>query len=261
MSESRRFGRARVSGALWVTLAVAALFLWAAAGVGVSAGRFAELPSSLARMLAQFFPPDLGYGREVVVGAIVESIQIAWVGTLLGAVLSLPLGLFAARTLFPRLGSWIKPLLGGVRAVPEILLALYFVPAVGLGAFAGALAIGVHSIGMLGKLTADVVESMDTGPVEAVTAAGGGAAGVLRFAVLPQVLPEVLALWLFRFEINVRASAVLGVVGAGGIGGVLLNTLRYRQFGQAGAVVLLTVLLVLTIDSVSGAIRKRLVRG
>jgi phosphonate transport system permease protein len=85
--------------------------------------------------------------------------------------------------------------------------------------------------------------------------------GVLRFAVLPQVLPEVLALWLFRFEINVRASAVLGVVGAGGIGGVLLNTLRYRQFPQAGAVVLLTVLLVLSIDSMSGAIRKRLVRG
>lgn len=254
-------GRSRLPGSLIATLAVAAAFLWAARAVGFSADRFGGLPGSLARMLAQFFPPDVAYGREVVLGAIVESIQIAWVGTLLGAFLSLPLGLFGARNLFPRLGAWIKPVLGGIRAVPEILLALYFVPAVGLGAFAGALAIGVHSVGMLGKLTADVVESMDTGPVEAVTASGGGAVGVLRFAVLPQVLPEVLALWLFRFEINVRASAVLGVVGAGGIGGVLLNTLRYRQFPQAGAVVLLTVLLVLSIDSMSGAIRKRLVRG
>lgn len=240
---------------------MAAVFLWAATGVGLSTERLAQVPSAVARMLSQFFPPDLGYGRDVVLGAMVESIQIAWIGTLLGALLSLPLGLLGARNLFPRLGTWIKPFLGGVRAVPEILLALYFVPAVGLGAFAGTLAIGVHSVGMLGKLTADIVESMDTGPVEAVTASGGGAVAVLRYSVLPQVLPEIVALWLFRFEINVRASAVLGVVGAGGIGGVLLNTLRYRQFAPAGAVVLLTVLLVLTIDSVSGAVRKRLVRG
>lgn len=261
MTTETRGRLARVPASLRVTLAVAVAFLWAAGGVGLSAGRFGELPRALARMLVQFVPPDMGYGREVVLGAVVESVQIAWVGTLMGALLSLPLGLCAARNLFPRLGAAIKPLLGGIRAVPEILLALYFVPAVGLGAFAGTLAIGVHSVGMLGKLTADVVESMDTGPVEAVTAAGGGSAGVLRFAVLPQVLPEVLAVWLFRFEINVRASAVLGVVGAGGIGGVLLNTLRYRQLPQAGAVVLLTVLLVLTIDSVSGAVRKGLLRG
>ena len=139
-------------------------------------------------------------------------------------------------------------------------MAIYFVPVVGLGAFAGTLAIGLHSIGTLGKLTADVVESMDDRTVEAVSAAGGDSISVLRFAVLPQVLPEIVALWLFRFEINLRASAVLGVVGAGGIGGVLLNTLRYREFAQAGAVVVLTVIVVLAIDALSGGIRERLVR-
>jgi len=252
--------RRRVGLTTRVTLVLAALFLWAALSLEISGERLGELPRELLRMCGQFFPPDVEYGWEKVVPAILESIQIAWMGTLLGAILSLPLGLLGARNLFPRLGLLIKPFLAGVRAVPEILLAIYFVPVVGLGAFAGTLAIGLHSVGMLGKLTADVVESMDTGPVEAVNACGGGSTSVLRFAVLPQVLPEVVALWLFRFEINLRASAVLGVVGAGGIGGVLLNTLRYREFARAGSVIVLTVLVVLAIDSLSGTIRARMTR-
>lgn len=244
----------------WVLVAVVLLVGWSFSGLRIDGGRLAALPGTLARMFGQFFPPDIDYGRRSVVPAILESIQIAWFGTLVGAGLSLPLGLLAAANLFPRASRVVKPVLAMVRAVPEILLAIYFVPIVGLGAFAGTLAIGLHSIGTLGKLTADVVESMDERPVEAVSGCGGGSPAVLRFAVLPQVLPEIIALWLFRFEINVRASAVLGVVGAGGIGGVLLNTLRYREFAQAGAVVVLTVIVVLAIDALSGAIRERLVR-
>ncbi len=257
---ARPSARRGLGPSTWVSIAVAAVFLWAGWSLEVSAERVLRLPSSLAQIFAQFFPPDWTYGREAVIPAILESIQIAWLGTLIGAILSLPLGLMAARNLFPRLGAVAKGFLAMVRAVPEILLAIYFVPAVGLGPFAGTLAIGLHSIGMLGKLTADIVESMDTGPVEAVTAAGGGPIAVLRFAVLPQVMPEIVALWLFRFEINLRASAVLGVVGAGGIGGVLLNTLRYRQFAEAGAVIVLTVLVVLAVDALSGWVRRRLVQ-
>ncbi|RMH20623.1 MAG: phosphonate ABC transporter, permease protein PhnE [Acidobacteria bacterium] len=250
----------RYGAGFWLTLVVAALVVASVLALEVPGARVRALPLELARMFARFFPPDLDYGRETVIRAVIESLQIAWVGTLIGAVLSLPLGLLGARNLFPRVGLMVKPFLVAVRAVPEILLAIYFVPAVGLGAFAGTLAIGLHSVGMLGKLTADVVESMDVGPVEAVTACGGGSTAVVRFAVLPQVLPEIVALWLFRFEINLRASAVLGVVGAGGIGGVLLNTLRYRQFDKAGSVILLTVLVVLAVDALSGRIRERLVR-
>lgn len=250
----------RPGAGTWATLGVAAAFLWAAWSLDVSGERLLRMPGEVARVLASFFPADVAYGRQEVVPAVLESIQVAWIGTLLGAALSLPLGLVGARTLFPRAGLLVKPLLAAVRAFPEILLALYFVPVVGLGAFAGALAIGLHSVGTLGKLTADVVESMDVGPAEAVAAAGGSGLSTLRFAVLPQVLPEVVALWLFRFEINLRASAVLGVVGAGGIGGVLLNTLRYRQFERAGAVVVLTVVVVLAVDALSGRVRQRLVR-
>lgn len=250
----------KMSATVWTGLAVVVLAAWSLSGLDISGARVLALPETLARRLGQFFPPDVEYGRATVVDAILESIQIAWFGTLVGALLSLPLGLMAAGNLFPRTQRAIKPVLAAIRSVPEILLAIYFVPVVGLGAFAGTLAIGLHSVGTLAKLTADVVESMDDRPVEAVSASGGGAASVLRFAVLPQVLPEIVALWLFRFEINVRASAVLGVVGAGGIGGMLLNTLRYGDFPKAGAVVVLTVVVVLAIDAVSGAVRERLVR-
>jgi len=249
-----------IPSSLWLGLALLTLLGWSFSGLEIDGGRVAALPKTMARMFGLFFPPDVEYGRQSVVPAILESIQIAWFGTLVGAALSLPLGLLASANLFPRATRLVKPLLAAVRAVPELLLAIYFVPVVGLGAFAGTLAIGLHSIGTLGKLTADVVESMDQRPIEAVAASGGGALSVLRFAVLPQVLPEIIALWLFRFEISLRASAVLGVVGAGGIGGVLLNTLRYREFARAGAVVVLTVIVVLAIDAVSGSIRERLVR-
>jgi len=249
-----------VPGWVWVAAILALLVGWAFTGLEISGSRLAGLPAMLARTVGRFFPADVDYGRQTVVPAILESIQIAWFGTLVGATLSLPLGLLAAANLFPRASRALKPVLAMIRAVPEILLAIYFVPVVGLGAFAGTLAIGLHSIGTLAKLTADVVESMDERPLEAVAASGGDSLATVRFAVLPQVLPEIIALWLFRFEINIRASAVLGVVGAGGIGGVLLNTLRYREFAKAGAVVVLTVVVVLAIDALSGAIRERLVR-
>ncbi len=240
------------------TFAIAAMVLWAASAIDVPAERLKTAPGALLGLLLEFVPPDLAYGQQHVLGAILDSLAIAWVGTLIGAVLSLPLGLLAARNLFPRLGVPVKSLLAGIRAFPEILLAIYFVPVVGLGPFAGALAVGLHSIGMLGKLTADIIESSDLRPVEAVRASGGSGIAVLRFAVLPQVLSEIVALWLFRFEINVRASAVLGVVGAGGIGGLMMNSLRYRQFASTGAVILATVAVVLVVDSLSGAIRQRL---
>ncbi len=252
--------RRGIPASVWLGVVLLGLMLWAAAGLDIDGRRLAGLPKTLARLAGLFFPPDVEYGRQSVVPAILESIQIAWFGTIVGAALSLPLGLAAASNLFPRLSRLLKPVLAMIRAVPEILLAIYFVPVVGLGAFAGTLAVGLHSVGTLGKLTADVVESMDARPVEAVTASGGGSLSVLRFAVLPQVMAEIVAIWLFRFEINLRASAVLGVVGAGGIGGVLLNTLRYREFAQAGAVVVVTVLVVLAVDALSGSIRERLVR-
>ncbi|MEM8962987.1 MAG: phosphonate ABC transporter, permease protein PhnE [Acidobacteriota bacterium] len=251
----------RFGVATWVSFVLAGLFVWAVLGIEVEGDRLAGVPGKLADLAGLMWPPDAEYGQESVLPAILESIQIAWLGTMIGAALSLPFGLLGAKNLFPWLGTGVTVILAAIRAFPEILLAIYFVPIVGLGAFAGTLAVGFHSIGMLGKLSSDVVESMDTGPVEALTACGGSKIQTLRWAVIPQVLPEFVALWLYRFEINIRASAVLGVVGAGGIGGVLLQTLRYRRFDKAGAVIVLTVLVVLAIDALSSRIRHRLIHG
>lgn len=259
-SVSRPAPPGRMGVATWTTLVIAGLVVISALGIDVPREKLFGAPAKLFALLSSFWPPDTDYGRQQVLEAMLDSIAIAWLGTLIGAVLSLPLGLLGATNLFPRLGAAIKAFFAAVRTFPEILLAVIFGAIVGLGPMPGVLAIGLHSIGMLGKLTSDIVESMDLRPVEAVRAVGGDGTSVLRFAVLPQVLPEIVALWLFRFEINLRASAVLGVVGAGGIGGLMMDTLRYRQFGKAGAVVLVTVFVVLIVDSVSGAIRERLTR-
>lgn len=261
MSATGLSGRGRVGGATWATFIIAALFFWSMWAIGFSPDRLGKLPAQMAEVLSFFWPADMAYGWDRVLPAIIESIQIAWIGTIIAAILSLPLALFGARTLFPRMARMVKLISATARAFPEILLAIYFVPIVGLGPFAGALAIGVSSVGMLTKLGAEVVDSIDFGPVEAVEAAGGSRVLALRFAVLPQVLPEIIAHWLFRFELNIRASAVLGVVGAGGIGGVLLNTLRYRHFDKAAAVLVLTIVIVLVIDMLSGEIRRRIIRG
>lgn len=251
----------RIGWASYLSFAIAALFILCLLAIEFTPARMLQLPAQLLRVLSFFYPADMQYGVQRVLPAIMESIQIAWMGTLVAAVLSLPLAFLGARTLFPKLSRIAHLISATARAFPEILLAIYFVPIVGLGPFAGALAIGISSIGMLTKLGAEVVESMDPGPVEAVRACGGSRLLALRYAVLPQVLPDIIAHWLFRFELNIRASAVLGVVGAGGIGGVLLNSLRYRQFDKAAAVLLLTILVVLIIDMVSGEIRRRIIRG
>jgi phosphonate transport system permease protein len=261
MSHTTLQGRNRVGGATWATFIIAALFFWSMWAIGFSPDRLGKLPAQMVEVLGFFWPADMAYGWDRVMPAIAESIQIAWIGTIIGALFSLPLALLGARTLFPKLARGVKLISAITRAFPEILLAIYFVPIVGLGPFGGALAIGISSIGMLTKLGAEVVDSLDHGPIEAVEAAGGSRILALRFAVLPQVLPEIIAHWLFRFELNIRASAVLGVVGAGGVGGVLLNTLRYRHFDKAAAVLVLTILIVLVIDMVSGEIRRRIIRG
>lgn len=261
MSHTALQGQKRIGGATWATFIIAALFFWSMWAIGFSPERLGKLPAQMLEVLGFFWPADMAYGWGRVLPAIAESIQIAWIGTIIAAIFSLPLALLGARSLFPKVARAVKLISAITRAFPEILLAIYFVPIVGLGAFAGALAIGISSIGMLTKLGAEVVDSLDHGPIEAVEAAGGSRILALRFAVLPQVLPEIIAHWLFRFELNIRASAVLGVVGAGGVGGVLLNTLRYRHFDKAAAVLVLTILIVLVIDMVSGEIRRRIIRG
>jgi len=246
--------------ALW--LAVTGAVLWAALGVDVDLSDLLVGPGRLLSIAGLMFtPPDWAYAGRAFEGML-ESIQIAWIGTLLGAVFSLPLGFLAAKNVTAATGSTVaRQVLNGIRAVPELILAIAFVPILGLGAFAGTMAIGLHSIGTLGKLTAEVIEGIDAGPVEAARATGASTSAVMRWGVLPQVLPDVVAFWLYRFEINLRTSAILGLVGAGGVGGILQNTLQYRRWDKAGMTILVIVAATVAIDAVSSRIRRRIIAG
>jgi phosphonate transport system permease protein len=156
----------------------------------------------------------------------------------------------------------MRQVLNAIRAFPEIVLAIaIFIPIAGLGAVAGALAIGLHSVGTLGKLTAEVIEGIDAGPVEAARAAGGRPLQIQRWGVLPQVLPEIVAFWLYRFEINIRAAAVLGVVGAGGIGFSLQQTLQFKRYPLAGTAIIVVIVATILVDTLSGWVRRRIVEG
>jgi phosphonate transport system permease protein len=244
---------------------VALLLGWAAVTVDVDYASIPDLPGGLGRVFYEMFlaeGPEWSYLGPAI-EAMLESLQIAWVGTVIGAVISLPLGFFGAKNVSSGLASNVmRQILNAIRAFPEIVLAIaIFIPIAGLGPVAGALAIGLHSVGTLGKLTAEVVEGIDPGPVEAARAVGGRPLQVQRWGVLPQVLPEIIAFWLYRFEINIRAAAVLGVVGAGGIGFVLSQAISFGRFPRAGMIILVVVVATIAVDVLSGSVRQRIISG
>ena len=245
--------------------AVVAVVAWSALTIDVDLAKLVKLPGGLAHIFYRMFlehGPDATY-LDTSLWAMLQSIEIAWVGTIIGAIFSLPIGFFAAKNVSSGpISNAIRVLLDAIRAFPEIVLAVViFIPIAGLGAQAGALAIGVHSIGTLGKLTAEVIEGIDSGPVEAARAAGGNGLQVQRWGVLPQVLPEIIAFWLYRFEINIRASAILGVVGAGGIGFILQQTIAYGRFPKAGTALIVVVVVTILVDTLSGWVRRRIIEG
>ena len=248
-----------------LTVAFVAVVAWAVLTVDVRIERLPDLPAGLARIFGRMFlepSPDWSYFPEAL-GYMMESVQIAWLGTIIGAVLSLPLGFFGAKNITSSfVSNIVRQLLNAIRAIPEILVAVVvFIPMVGLGAYPGTLAIGFHSIGTLGKLSAEVIEGIDPGPVEAARAAGGRPLQIQRWGVLPQVLPEIVAFWLYRFEINIRASAILGAVGAGGVGEALVQSLVYRRYERAGMLVIVIIVVTILIDTASGWVRRRIIEG
>lgn len=247
------------------TLIFVAIVAWAVLTIDVRLERLPDMPAALANIFDRMFlrdGPEWSYLPDAV-GYMVESVQIAWLGTIIGAILSLPLGFFGAKNVSSGLiSNIVRQLLNAIRAVPEVLVAVVvFIPMVGLGAYPGTLAIGVHSVGTLGKLSAEVIEGIDPGPVEAARAAGGRPLQIQRWGVLPQVLPEIVAFWLYRFEINIRASAILGAVGAGGVGEALVQSLAFRRFDRAGMLIIVIVVVTILIDTASGYLRRRIIEG
>lgn len=246
---------------LWAGAALfTVVFVWSAQGVEASLSRFIEGLPLLARIVALMLVPDWSWAGRSLSGMVV-SVQVALLGTTIGMLLAFPLAFLAARNISPHAASSYlgKQVLNLIRTFPEIILAVFFVAAYGPGALAGMMAIGLHSTGSLGKLYAEVVETIDPGPLEALRAAGANRAKAFWYAVMPQVLPEFLALSLYRLEINSRAATVLGLVGAGGIGTIMVQALQFRRWEVVGMALIVIIVVVTLIDTASAALRRRLV--
>ncbi|MEV0335591.1 phosphonate ABC transporter, permease protein PhnE [Nocardia sp. NPDC050717] len=211
-------------------------------------------------VFGRLVPPDFGALGAALFHGAAQTVAIGIVATAIGATLSIPLGILAARNTAP--AAWIYWLARAwilvVRAVPELILAVVFVAAIGLGPIAGTCALAVGSIGFLGKLVSDAIEEIDPGPVEAARAVGAGWWKTLFAAVLPQAMPALVGSGLYLLDVNIRTSTILGIVGAGGIGFLLFESIRTLQFDVAGAIVLVIFVIVYTIERLSGWIRSLL---
>lgn len=250
---------------IWV-LAAAAIILWSFFSIDIDFSRTLAGMSNGAADIGQMFPHSLAiwrYDRHVVTDvtireAFAETIQMAVVGTVSGALLALPISFLAART--GSLPRWftggMKTFLNVARAVPTIVYALIAVSSVGLGMAAGATAIAVVSFIGLAKLYAEALESVSPGPVEAVRAVGGNSTQVFVYGMLPQVFPHYLATTLFTFEYNIKDSFIVGIVGAGGLGQELMDSIHLLEWRDAGVIIALLIVLINIVDNASYRVRR-----
>lgn len=249
----------------------AGLLLLACYGAEVAPDMLVDRIGNLTSYFARIFHLDSGavafsdpaewlWGWKSWLALLGETILVAYVGTILGALGAFILNFFAAKNVTP--AQWLQFLarryLEFCRTVPELVFALIFVIAFGLGPLPGVLAIAIHTTGALGKLYAEIVENIDMKPVEGVRATGAGWVQAMRYAVVPQVIAGFLSYTLLRFEINVRGASVMGFVGAGGIGQELIVAIRKFYYSDVSAILLLIVVTVFIIDILTGFLRARL---
>jgi len=238
---------------------VLTVFAHAWRGAEIRPGDLLRDAGNMKVFLDDFFPPDFRdwklYAREMLV-----TMQIALWGTVTAIVLAVPLGLLCAENMVP---SWvyqpIRRLMDAFRAINEMVFAMLFIVAVGLGPFAGVLALLVHTTGSLAKLFSEAVEAIDPRPVEGIRATGAHPIVQVVYGVIPQVLPLWVSFALYRFESNVRSASVVGMVGAGGIGVVVYEVIRGFQYAQTCAVLIIIVVSVSIIDLISSWLRAKVI--
>jgi phosphonate transport system permease protein len=223
------------------------------------AERFADGIPAMAQLFSEMVPPDFSRWRSWL-KPLLDTLAMSIAGTALAVLLSLPLALLAAPNISPHpvIQHVTRTLLAFLRSVPEIIMGILFVAAVGCGALPGVLALALHSVGMVGKFYAEAIEHVDPKPLEAARAAGATRFQVITHAVLPQVLPQLSDITIYRWEYHFRASAVLGIVGAGGIGFELIAALRLMSYDQVSAILLAILACVLVVDGIGARLRAAL---
>lgn len=259
-------GRPETTGS-WVTYSALALVIgwllhWSAGGAQMSWSELAGGMPQIGDFLSRSVPPDLNILPRLWAPAL-ETIQIAIWGTLLSVLLALPLSFIAASNLHS--WNWLRRVtrqfMNVIRSINELILALVFVSAVGLGPFPGVLALALHGMGMLGKFFAEAIEEIDDGPLQALRSAGASQLQIIAFGVVPQVITAWIAVILYRFEVNLRSATVLGMVGAGGLGFELVSSLKLFRYQETATCIIVITIMVITADMVSNWLRSRIQQG
>ena len=229
-------------------------------GIGLDLGGLADSITRGAGILGELLAPNWSFLPRTL-PAMLETFQMAVIAAVLGCGLALPVAFLASRVTAPNLPTFIadRALLSVIRAIPDILYALIFVAAVGIGPLAGIMALVLFNIGVVAKLLSETVDGIDPGPVEAARAGGANRTQTVRWTVLPQVLPNYVAYSLYTFELNIRASTVIGITGAGGIGNQLFTQYRFFNWENVSVIVVELFVLVFLIEYVSIWLRRRLV--
>ena len=252
--------RQRSARQWWLNAVLLLVCLAALAQSGFfDATRFIEGGPAMAQVASEMFPPDFSRWQHWL-KPLLDTLAMSIAGTALAVLLSLPLALLAAPNTTPNwwISRLVRLVLSALRSVPEIILGILFVAAVGFGALPGVLALALHSVGRVAKFYAEAIEHVDPKPLEAAVAAGASRLQVITHAVLPQVLPQLADITIYRWEYHFRASAVLGIVGAGGIGFELMAALRLINYDQVAAILLTILACVLLVDGIGARLRKAL---
>ena len=260
MQEKLNFKKSRLSlktSIMWISI----LFIlsWSWKGAQMAPLELLSEPENMVQLLKDFFPPDFSnfsfYIQEMLV-----TLQVAIWGTLLSIICAIPLGLLCSENIAPRhVVFFVRRCMDSLRAINEMVFAMLFVVVVGLGPFAGVLALFIHTTGVLAKLFAEAVETIDEGTVEGIESTGANKIEVILYGVIPQVMPLWISYGLYRFESNIRSATVVGMVGAGGIGVLLWQSISGFEMQQTAAIMLIIVVTVSILDVLSQIIRKRFI--
>jgi len=240
-----------------VILAVLAIFVFGLVDLGFSPAKLVSGLSQLGWITLMMIPPDPGSSLPAYLAALGETLSIAMLGTTLAAVAALPVSLLAARNIIPSnlLRFPVRRFLDSIRGVDTLIWALVWINVVGLGPFAGVLAIAVSDFGAFGKLFSEAIEAADRKQVEGIRASGGSALHEIRFGLMPQVLPVIAGQVLYFIESNTRSATIIGIVGAGGIGLQLAEQIRVLEWQKVSFLILMILAAVAVIDWISGKLR------
>ena len=219
---------------------------------------FSESSKYFGDILGRMLPPDFSNFKNLIY-AMLETIEIAFLGTFIAITLSIPVGLLSARNLAPNYAVFLiaRTITIFFRAIPEFIIAMILVIAIGFGAMPGVLALGIHTMGFLAKFYAEDIEHINKGPVEALKSSGASKRQIISFAVIPQILPSFIANNLYILDRNIRMATMLGIVGAGGIGYELQSSFRMFEYQKVSAIILIIFITIFLIDNLSSYIRSK----